>query len=133
MAYAAMIRTSGVMADKHQVGSSELVGSWRFQAVAPDWRVVSLSGIGTWFGAPSTTAGAALLHRIAELSRAGAAGLPSVDLRDGGVQVWIAYGTGWTIADVALAERISAAARKLGLVADPSVPQELEWSIDTLD
>lgn len=129
-----MTRTSGVMTDKHQgVGSAERVGSWRFQATAPDWRVVSLSGIGTWFGAPSTTAGAALVHHIAEASMTSAAEMPSVDLRDSGVQVWIAYGTGWTTADIALAEHISAAARQLGLVADPSVPQELEWSIDTLD
>jgi hypothetical protein len=121
------------MTGNQQGGSAERVGSWRFQAAAPDWRVVSLSGIGTWFGASSTTAGAALAERIAELSRTGAAGLPSVDLRASGVQVWIAYGTGWTTADVALAQGISAAARERGLVADPSVPQELEWSIDTRD
>lgn len=121
------------MTDKHEIGGAERVGSWHFQAAAPDWRVVSLSGIGTWFAAPSTSAGAALVERIAELSRASAAELPTVDLRHSGVQVWIAYGTGWTTADVVLADRISAAARELGLVADPSVPQELEWSIDTLD
>lgn len=125
------------MTDDHSAASdadnAAPVGSWRFQTEAPDWRVIGLSGIGAWFSAPSTATGAALVRRIADLSTASAARLPSMDLRDSGLQVWIAYRPGWTTDDVALAQQISAAALELGLVADPSVPQELEWGIDTLD
>jgi hypothetical protein len=42
------------------------------------------------------------------------------------------YGTGLTADDLALAQMISTAADDLGLRADPSVPVELQWSIDTL-
>ena len=116
-------------------GDSERVGSWQFQEAAPDWRVVSLSGVGAWFGAPSHRAGAELVRRILDLAGdAGAEGkTPSVDLRAMGIQVWIPYQSGWTSADLALAQGISVAARELDLVADPSVPRELEWGIDTLD
>ncbi len=116
-------------------GESERVGSWQFQAAAPDWRVVSLSGVGAWFAAPSHRAGAELVRRIPELTgNARADGkMPSVDLRARGIQVWIPYQGGWTSADLGVAQGISVAARELDLVPDPSVLQELEWGIDTLD
>lgn len=114
------------------------IGSWQFQSAAPDWRVVSLSGVGTWFDAPSHSAGAELVRLLPELLGGmdgvdGVVKSPSVDLRSMGVQVWIPYEGGWTTTDLTLAQSISAAASRLGLTADPSVLQELEWGIDTLD
>jgi glyoxalase superfamily protein len=111
------------------------VGSWQFQAAAPDWRVVGLSGVGTWFGAPDHSAGALLVARLQELTGDAPADgkTPSIDLRATGIQVWIPYRGGWTTADLDLAQRVSTAAGELRLAADPSVLQELEWGIDTLD
>jgi hypothetical protein len=51
-----------------------------------DWRVLD-AGASAWFDAPSMTAGAALVRRIAELTAA--TGLPDADLRPGGVRVRI--------------------------------------------
>ncbi len=98
--------------------------------------MISLSGIGTWFETSSHSNGAALVRRIADLTDAdpGPGGSrPNLDLRAGGVQVWIPDETGLTAARLALAQSISTVARELGLVADPSVPQDLEWGIETLD
>ena len=98
-----------------------------------DWRVLAF-GASAWFDAPSHTAGAALVHRIAELT--GSTGrLPDVDLRAGGVHVRIAppNAAGLTPADVALARAISAAAQDLGLRADPSAVQTVQLAIDVLD
>ncbi len=114
----------------------ERMAGWKFQREAPDWRVISLSGIGTWFETSSHSSGAALVRRIADLTdvNPGPGGSrPNLDLRAGGVQVWIPDETGLTAARLALAQSISAVARELRLVADPSVPQDLEWGIETLD
>jgi predicted enzyme related to lactoylglutathione lyase len=86
-----------------------------------DWRVLG-SGASTWFDAPSQTAGAALVGRIADL----APGLPDVDLRAGGVRVRIDL-------DVELARAISAAAQDLGLAADPAALQTVRFAIDAAD
>lgn len=99
---------------------------------------MSMSGVGTWFATTSHRAGAALIRRIVDL-RAGdlvtGSMQPNVDLRATGIQVWIPIPESgrWTTADLALAQAISAAARELSLTADPSVPQEMEWGIDTDD
>jgi Glyoxalase-like domain len=94
-----------------------------------DWRVLD-AGASAWFDAPSMTAGAALVRRIAELTAA--TGLPDVDLRPGGVRVRIGPG-GLTLADMQLARSISAAAQDLGLAADPAVLQTVQLVIDTAD
>ena len=99
-----------------------------------DWRVLASQGVAAWFAAPATPAhgaGAALVRRIVEL----AAGRrrPDIDLRGSGVQVWIPDEPALTAADVELARGISAAARELGLVADPTVPQSVELGFDTVD
>ena len=91
-----------------------------------DWRVLAF-GASAWFDAPSHTAGSALARRIAELT--GRTGRPpDVDLRARGVHVRI--GTtgpaGLTVADVASARTISAAARDLGLAAEQSAVQSLQ-------
>lgn len=109
---------------------------WQFQKAAVDWRVLSMSGVCAWFEASSHGAGAALVGRIPDLLADGrftVSRQPDLDLRAGGVQVRIPDDDGLTAADLALALAISAAARKLGLTADPSIPQDLEWAIDTVD
>jgi hypothetical protein len=79
------------------------------------WRVVD--GVATaWFDTPSLTAGAALAGRLAG---SGAA----VDLRPGGVRVRLD----------APDDGVSAAARELGLTADPAVPRQLTVVIESAD
>lgn len=97
-----------------------------------DWRLVC-GGASAWFNAPSHTAGAALVGRIAELTDSN--GLPDTDLRAGGVRVRIgAPGSpDLTRADVTLARVISAAAQDLGLAADPAALQTVRLAIDAGD
>src|SRR5262245_30719870 len=76
-----------------------------------DWRVVD--GVATaWFDAPSLIEGAALAGRIVELSAE-----IVVDLRATGVRV--------RLDSDEHAEAVSAAARDLGLAANPAVPQQV--------
>ncbi|HEY9379288.1 MAG TPA: hypothetical protein VIQ02_19590, partial [Jiangellaceae bacterium] len=95
-----------------------------------DWRVLD-AGASAWFDAPSMTAGAALVRRIAELTAA--TGLPDADLRPGGVRVRIGPAGDLTRAGVELARSISAAAQDLGMAADPAVLQTVQLVIDTAD
>ncbi|QDP97164.1 hypothetical protein FOE78_15625 [Microlunatus elymi] len=116
----------------------EPIRGWEFQDAAKDWRVLSTSGVGSWFAATSHRDGAALLRRIVGLradDQVAGSMQPNVDLRGSGVQVWIPVPDTrrWTTADLALAQAISAVARELALTPDPSVPQNLEWGIDTDD
>ncbi|MGY4766305.1 VOC family protein [Kribbella sp. CWNU-51] len=90
-----------------------------------DWRVLG-SGASTWFDAPSQTAGAALVGRIADL----AAGRADLDLRAGGVRVQIGASSDL---DVELARSVSAAAQDLGLAADPATLQTIGFAIDAVD
>jgi hypothetical protein len=79
--------------------------------IGTDWRAVD--GVATaWFDAPSLIEGAALAGRIVELSAEIA-----VDLRATGVRV--------RLGSDKHAEAVSAAARDLGLAADPAVLQHL--------
>ncbi|MDV3223508.1 VOC family protein, partial [Intrasporangium sp.] len=79
--------------------------------LGPDWRVVD--GVAAaWFDAPSLIEGAALAERIVELSP----GIV-VDLR--------ATGTRVRLDSVGHAEAVSAAARDLGMAANPAVLQHL--------
>jgi hypothetical protein len=97
-----------------------------------DWRALGV-GASAWFDAPSLTAGAALVRRIAELTDSD--GLPDVDLRAGGVRARIgAPGSAdLTRVDVDLARAISAAAQDLGLAADPAALQTVQLAIDVSD
>lgn len=117
-----------------------------------DWRVVGV-GASAWFGATSLSAGAALVGRIAELSDG--RGLPDVDLRASGVRVRIgASGSAdparvdlaradlaradlaqadLSETDVAFARAISAAARELGLDADPTALQDVRVAVGVGD
>ncbi|WP_034590617.1 VOC family protein [Hamadaea tsunoensis] len=93
-----------------------------------DWRVLD-TGASAWFDAPSMTAGAALVRRIAGLTAT--TGLPDLDLRPGGVRVRIAPVGDLTRAEVELACSISAAANDLGLAANPSVLQTVRLVIES--
>jgi hypothetical protein len=85
--------------------------------IGTDWRMVD--GVATaWFDAPSLIEGAALAGRIVELS----AGIV-VDLRATGVRV--------RLDSDEHAEAVSAAARDLGLAANPAVPQHLSVVVES--
>jgi len=92
-----------------------------------DWRVVG-DGANAYFRTGSLAAGARLVQAISSL--AGVDDLrPDVDVRHDGVTVRMVafiegYG-GMIQGHVELARKISAAARKLGLSADPSAVQSL--------
>ena len=99
-----------------------------------DWRVVG-EGACAHFRTGSFAAGARLVHVISEL-----AGLedhqPDVDVRYGGVTVRLITIThdyyGLSERDVELARQISAVARELGVLADPSAVQTVQVTIDAL-
>lgn len=83
------------------------------------WHVVD--GTTTaWFDAPSLAAGAALAARVGDV-----AGDAAVDVRATGVRVRLGRG-----ADT---EAVSVAARELGLVADPTVPQVVGLVVESRD
>lgn len=91
------------------------------------WRV--LDGVAqAWFEAPSHTAGAALVERVAGLS--GRSEFPDVDLRPTGARMRL---TGRGEPEVRRASAISAAARELGLTPDPSVLQVAGLAVDSSD
>ncbi|MET9020061.1 VOC family protein [Actinopolymorpha sp. NPDC004070] len=117
------------------MGDSERLTAKQFQQAGgvEDWRVLRY-GASAWFDAPSQTAGAGFVRRVAELST-GLGRSADVDLRVNGVHVRISTlgSPGLTRADVAAARAISAAARELGLAADPSALQFLQLTLDTLD
>ncbi len=89
-------------------------------------------GASAWFGASSHAAGAELVRRAVMIGEA-AGHVPDVDLRASGVHVrtWSADVSGLTDEDVAVARAVTAAARELGLAADPSVLQTVQLTIDT--
>ena len=92
-----------------------------------DWRVLG-DGACAYFRTGSLAAGARLVQAISELP-----GIndhyPDVDLRQDGVTLRLITVTneyfGMSVRDVEVARQISATARDLGLVADPSVVQSL--------
>lgn len=98
-----------------------------------DWRVL-FEGARTYFITGSFAKGVEFVRRIGELADA-ANHHPNVDLRYGAVAVTInTHELGGDISerDAALAARISAAARELGIKADPSRVQTVQIAIDTL-
>jgi 4a-hydroxytetrahydrobiopterin dehydratase len=99
-----------------------------------DWRALWGGGFAcTYFPTGSFAAGAALVHAISALP-ATANHHVDVDLRPEGVTVRLfthAPG-GLSNHDVELAREISAAARELGVSADPSAVQHLQVTIDAL-
>jgi len=98
-----------------------------------DWRVVG-DGARAYFTTGSFQAGAAFAAAIAGLADA-ANHYPDVDLRYAGVALRLNSPDVGDISerDVALARRISAAARELGILADPAAVQSLQVAIDAVD
>ncbi len=91
----------------------------RMTEIGTDWR--ALDGVTTaWFDAPSLIEAAALAGRIVELS-----GEILVDVRATGVRV--------RLDSDEHAEAVSAAARDLGLVANPAVLQHLSVVLESTD
>ncbi|GAB2676937.1 hypothetical protein GCM10027194_06340 [Thalassiella azotivora] len=80
-----------------------------------------VDGVATgWFAAPSLVTAAELAGRVAALSAVAA-----VDVRPTGARVRVDAG--------AHAEAVSGAARDLGLIGDPAVPQQLDVVVESPD
>lgn len=106
----------------------------QFQQVegTQEWRVLG-RGASAWFPASSHVAGAALVRRVVE-ECAAVGHAPDVDLRATGVHVrTLSTAAGLTETDIEVARVVSAAARGLGLAADPSTLGTLHLSIDAMD
>ena len=95
-----------------------------------DWRAV-FNGAGAWFRTPTFGTGLALARAIETVATAQDR-YPDVDLRGEGVAVRLGDSQGLAIADIELARQISAAARELGLIADPAAVQAVQISIDAI-
>ena len=93
-----------------------------------DWRVLGGDGATAYFRTPSFATSAKLVQAISALPGVDDE-RPAVDVRHDGVTVRMITFTkdyaGMTQRHVELARQISAAARKLGLAADPSAVQSL--------
>jgi 4a-hydroxytetrahydrobiopterin dehydratase len=93
-----------------------------------DWRVIGGDGATAYFRTPSFASSAKLVHAISALPGVDEE-RPAVDVRHDGVTVRMITFTkdyaGMTQRHVELAREISAAARKLGLSADPSSVQTI--------
>src|ERR1700722_3517678 len=98
-----------------------------------DWRVV-FGGACTHFKTGSFRVGVALINAIGDLADA-ANHHPDVDLRYPGVSVRLVTHEvgGLSSRDIELARQISAAARDLGVAADPSAVQTVQIAIDAVD
>lgn len=98
-----------------------------------DWRVL-FGGACTHFKTGSFRAGVALINAIGDLADA-ANHHPDVDLRYPGVSVRLVTHEvgGLSSRDIELARQISAAARDLGVAADPSAVQTVQVAIDAVD
>jgi 4a-hydroxytetrahydrobiopterin dehydratase len=97
-----------------------------------DWRVV-FGGACAHFKTGSFRAGVALVNVIGELADA-ANHHPDVDLRYPGITVRLVTHEvgGLSSRDIELARQISAAARDLGVAADPSAVQTVQVAIDAV-
>lgn len=111
---------------------TERISPQQFQESAgvEDWRVL-FEGACTHFRTKSFAAGVALVDAIGRLADT-ANHHPDVDLRYRGVTVRLRTHQvdGLSERDVALARQISAVARELAVVADPSAVQTVQIAID---
>ena len=99
-----------------------------------DWRVLLGDRACSYFRTQSFAKGVSLVDAIGALADA-ANHHPDVDLRYGGltVRLWTHDVDGLSERDIELARRISAAARELGIPADPAAVQEVQVSVDAID
>lgn len=95
-----------------------------------DWRALAL-GACAHFRSGSFATGVALVSAIGGLAAA-TGHCPDVDLRHEGVTVRLrtAEAGGLSARDIRMAREISAAARELGMEADPAVVQDFDLTID---
>ena len=114
---------------------SDKIGAAEFHAApgTSDWRVV-FGGARTRFRTGSFAQGLALVDEIGRLAEA-ADHHPDIDLRYGLVEVrLISHDVGGlSRRDISLAEKISAAAASLGLVARPAEVQTVQIALDATD
>lgn len=102
-----------------------------------DWRLLG-DGVYAFFRTDSFATGARLVQAIAELPAIDEDRQPDVDIRHEGVTVRLTTITeghffcGYSARDVEIARQISAAARGLGIPADPTRVQHVQVSIDAL-
>jgi 4a-hydroxytetrahydrobiopterin dehydratase len=112
----------------------EQISPRQFHAAAgvEDWRVV-FEGACAHFRTGSLAAGVALVAAIGRLADA-ANDHPDIDLRSAGVTVRLTTDdiSGLGERDVTLARQISAAARQLGVAADPTAVPTVQVTIDAL-
>jgi 4a-hydroxytetrahydrobiopterin dehydratase len=99
-----------------------------------DWRVLLGDRACSYFRTQSFAKGVLLVDAIGVLADA-ANHHPDVDLRYGGltVRLWTHDVDGLSQRDIELARQISAAARELGIPADPAAVQEVQVSVDAID
>jgi len=97
-----------------------------------DWRVL-FDGAYAYFRTGTFAVGVALVEAIGALADA-ANHHPDVDLRYGGltVRLWTHDVDGLSERDTALARQISAAARELGVAADPAAVQVVQVTVDAV-
>ncbi|OLT39237.1 hypothetical protein BJF86_09490 [Serinicoccus sp. CNJ-927] len=96
-----------------------------------DWRGLG-RGAHAWFAARSHADGAALLRTVVAACAERGTVLPDLDLRSTGLRVRLAAtGEGFTWETVEAARATSAAARDLGLTAQPEAVQEVQLALDT--
>jgi len=98
-----------------------------------DWRVLAF-GACVFYPTESLSSALRLIEAIGRLAESSGR-RPDVDLRAAGVTVRLMDydALGVTEADVSLAREISAAARDLGLAADPTALRDIELTIDAVD
>jgi len=116
---------------------TETISTLEFHQAAADkgWRLIA-GGPAAYFSTGSYATGAALVQAIAHCDRASGQE-PHVDLRPTGVTVQIPIlgpeDGGFAADYLRLAERISVAADELGLTADPSQLQTVQFCVDALE
>ncbi len=102
-----------------------------------DWRVLGDS-VYAFFRTESFATAARLVQAIAELPAIDADHRPDVDVRHEGVTIRLStipvghFFCGHSEKDVDIAQQVSAAARELGIPADPARVQHIQVSIDAL-
>jgi 4a-hydroxytetrahydrobiopterin dehydratase len=98
-----------------------------------DWRVMAYKTAGAYFPTGAFATGLAFVAEIGRLAEA-ADHHPDLELRYGSVTVWLTSHDigGLSKRDIAMAQQISAAAKDLGISADPAAVQRVNLTIDAL-
>jgi 4a-hydroxytetrahydrobiopterin dehydratase len=123
-----------VVPENYRGAMTEKISPATFHAAegVDDWRVV-FEGACAHFRTRTFVAGLALVNEIGRLAET-AQHHPDIDLRYGAVTVRLSTHEvrGLSQRDVSLAQQISAAARDLGVTADPSAVQTVQVAVDAV-